>query len=82
MSVRGMHTFLKICIQRTYNVLCISNVLKCIFLILQIICQWGKKLKNILVSVCIKILFLTLTPCFKYKNKIYVFYFWILEFFQ
>ncbi len=28
MSVRAMHTFLKICIQRTYNVLCISDVLK------------------------------------------------------
>ncbi len=39
MSERGMHTFLETCIQRTYNVLFISDVLKCIFLILQIIFQ-------------------------------------------
>ncbi len=60
MSVRGMHTFLKICIQRNYNVLCISGVLKCIFLVLQIIFQCCKELKNILVYVYIKIIFLTL----------------------
>ncbi len=58
MSMRAMHTFLNICIQRTYNVLCISDVLKCIFPILQINFQWGKTL-NILVSVCIKIIFPT-----------------------
>ncbi len=37
-------TFLKICIQHIYNVLCTSDVLKCIFPILQIIFQWGKTL--------------------------------------
>ncbi len=39
--------------------LCISDVLKCILLILKIIFQWGKKNKYIIVSVCINIILLT-----------------------
>ncbi len=43
---------------RTYNVLCISDVLKCIFPILLIIFQWGKTLNIFLFPFALRLFFL------------------------
>ncbi len=43
---------------RTYNMLCISDVLKCIFPILLIIFQWGKTLNIFLFPFALRLFFL------------------------
>ncbi len=53
---------------RTYNVLCISDVLKCIFPILLIIFQWGKTLNIFLFPFALRLFFLP------NRGQFYLFY--------
>ncbi len=53
---------------RTYNVLCIADVLKCIFPILQMTFQWGKTLNIFLFPFALRLCFL------HYGGQFYLFY--------